>query len=45
MRGIIVKKIKRDMFNGIKQKDMDEKTRNEFRKVKRLYKSLDKNKG
>ena len=45
MRGKVVKRIKRDMFNGVKQIDMDAKTRNEFRKVKRLYKSLDKNKG
>jgi hypothetical protein len=48
MRGKVVKLIKRNMFNGVKQRDMDAGTRNEYRKVKRLYKevkkSIDKNK-
>lgn len=44
MRGKIVKRIRKDMFDGTKQRDMDAGTRREYRKVKRLYKSLDKSK-
>lgn len=44
MRGKVSKLIRQEMFNGTKPKKMDIITRNEYRKVKKLYNLLDKNK-